>query len=467
MGLLRLFHSKLLLASLLAALATVAVACGSDRPASEPTSTPPSVATPTPTAGAPSTPPPGPPTPTPSPIVPTATPTQTEVQVALDSARARWNSNRPDSYQFDLTWLCFCPQSGQATRISVEGRQVVSITDPVTGLPRVDGEFGPHLTLDELFDRVQTVLDTEGAMVLSVQFEHDLAYPISASFDQIVGAIDDELSFRATNFRVGSQSIDLEQLRLDLDAAHFHWFDSGPQSYEFVFRWECFCPSEANRQVRITVEGGQITSTVDAVTGAPVDAVPGLEYQTVTELFNWISTRLNRDPEFAELRFDAETGFPLIARFNPILNLFDEEEAFFIDELTVVDVHSELQDELDAARARWESFNPENYSFQFNWQCFCIQEFVARVTVTVRNGAVTEVIRVEDGQPVSEQFSDDFVTVDALFDRIQEAIDQGAASIRAQFDPASGLPEEVFIDRNFMIADEEIGWNAGDLTTSE
>ena len=90
---------------------------------------------------------------------------------------------------------------------------------------------------------------------------------------------------------------------------------------------------------------------------------------------------------------------------------------------------------------------------------------MAQVTVTVRGGTVASVVRVEDGLPVGDQFKDSFVTVDGLYNRIEEAITDDAASISAEFDPDTGLPASVFIDRNFMIADEEIGWSASELAS--
>lgn len=455
MGPLHPVRLKIFAVMLFAALVTVAVACGSDNPAADPTATP----TPLPTT----------PTPTPTgtvPTGPTATPTPADLalQAQLDSARARWTANRPQSYTFDLTWYCFCAYAGNTIRITVNGSEIVRAVElPVEPGARAP-EHGPRMTIDELFNWIQTALDTDNAKVLSVEFERDLGYPVSAAIDRLVGATDAGQSFTVTNFRLGDQEIDLDQLRRDLDAATSRWFESGPQSYQFVFWWECFCPPDITTPVRIEVRSGQIVSIVDAGTGLPVEEYLGREYRTVPELFSWISERLDRNPDFADLQFGPETGHPLKARFDPIINLYDDEEAFFIQELSPLDVHVELKKELEAARAIWTAQGLTGYSYHFNWSCFCLQEFVAQVTITVRNGLVTNVIRVEDGRPVSDQFIDQFVTVEALFDRLDDAVSAGAASISAVFDPETGVPTSVFIDYNFQIADEEMGWNASDVT---
>ncbi len=392
---------------------------------------------------------------------------QPQIIADLEAARTRWAANMPGSYSFDITWSCFCSYEGNITRVGVEGDRVVSAVDPATGAARGQENGGPSVSFGDLFSQLSDALDESAARVLDVEFEADIGYPMSASIDQQVGAGDATISYRITNFKPGTQITDLERLRSELDSAMFRWFDSGSQSYEFVFRWECFCLPEVVTPVRVRVEGGRIVSTVNTVTGEPIMAPDGLEYRTVSDLFGWISERIARNPEFVALEFDTTSGYPISARFNPIIRLFDDEQAFFIEDLEPLDIHEELQTRLDDARALWASAAPANYSYRFNWQCFCIQDFTALVTVAVEDGRVTSVIRVEDGEPVSDQFRDDFVTVDELFDRIQDAIDRSAASIRAEFDPDTGLPTEVFIDSDVRIADEEIGWNASAVTELE
>ncbi len=442
------------------ALAAVAVACGSDNSASEPTATPtsgPATQTPTPTPAPGSTE-----TPTSTSVVPTETPGHSEIQSALGSARQKWLSNRPPSYTFDLAWSCFCPNSGVSTRIEVSGSEIVSTTDPVTGAPRDDSSFLPHLTVDGLFDWIQQGLDTDAGNVLSAEFERDLGYPISASVDWIVGAIDDESGFQVTNFRIGTGQVDVDQLKRRLADATDLWIDSGYDNYEFVLSRQCFCPPGITAPIRIEVRGGQVFSATSVETGQPVDD-SNVTIMTIPELFNWISEKLNRDPEFAELEFDTDNGHPTKVSINPIINLFDDEEAFFVEDLEPIDVHAELQIQLDDARELWgtTAFSKGvNHSYTFNWQCFCVQEYVETMRIFVVDGKVDRVIRVESGQPVSEQFRDSFETVEGLFNRLQDAIDRRANSIRAEFDEGTGLPTEVFIDYEAILADEELGWNA-------
>ena len=321
------------------------------------------------------------------------------------------------------------------------------------------------MTVDQAFDWIQAAIDagTDSKKVLNVEYERDFGYPISMTIDELVGATDTTLNITITDFRVGMDSIDLGRLRKDLDDAMFRWFQHGLESYEFAYRLQCFCDPNATTPVIITVEAGQVASVVDAETGQTRSG----DYYTVQGLFGWIDQRLDRNPEYAALEFDPVTGHPTKAQFDYIVNMYDDEESFFIENLKPLNVYTELQEELDTAKARWDDSGLTDYTFDFNWSCFCMDEFTARVKVTVVDGNVSSVNRLEDGQPVGVAIKDLFVTIPGLFARLQRAIDSGAASIQVEFDPMSGIPISAFIDDSTMIADEEIGWSASNLSTSQ
>jgi hypothetical protein len=431
----------------------VAMACGSDDPAAGPTSTPTPAAVP-PTA-----------TPTPGgiPVTPTAVPVGYEEQPRLDEARDRWDLHEPVFYEFDFQWLCFCgPDYTTPVRISVKDGAIVSLKDPLSGEEVTPTDPSIFKTIDGLLGWVQAEIDRP-ADALTVDYERDFGYPLNASSDRILNAIDDEMAFRVSNFRVNPQDLDIETLRAELDAAQSRWFDAGYQSYTFATWWECFCPAEYSTKVKIEVRAGEVMSVTNAETGQP-HTVPGdTPYRTVDGLFGWIYKQLNRDPEFAALEFDPVTGFPAKAQFDPIVGLWDDEQAFFAEDLEKLDVHTETQAALNDAKAKWAEAGLADYDFEFNWSCFCTPEFTARVVVSVRDGAVTSVKKADGGADIATDLFDSFVTVDGLFDRIQSAIDEDAARITVEFDADTGLPVSGFIDHNFMIADEETGWSAGSL----
>ena len=183
---------------------------------------------------------------------------------------------------------------------------------------------------------------------------------------------------------------------------------------------------------------------------------------TVPQLFDWIEELLDLNPDFAELQFDGFRGLPLLASFDPIHLAIDDEQSISTRNLKPLVDYTDLQAELDAATQRWDDLGWLDYAYRFNWSCFCIEDYVAPMNIAVARGEVKSVRRVEDNQPVSQEWFNDFVTVEELFVRLQVAIDEGAASINAEFDPTTGLPIQVFIDYDERIADEELGWFASD-----
>ena len=54
-------------------------------------------------------------------------------------------------------------------------------------------------------------------------------------------------------------------------------------------------------------------------------------------------------------------------------------------------------------------------------------------------------------------------TIDGLFDRVEQAWTDGAASISVTWHPEFGYPSSVGIDQSLLIADEEQYWTIGFL----
>ena len=118
---------------------------------------------------------------------------------------------------------------------------------------------------------------------------------------------------------------------------------------------------------------------------------------------------------------------------------------------------------LRAHRALWARVGPASYTYRVRTLCFCTPDFTAPALVTVRDGRKVAVFRTEDGAAVPSDQWDRYPTVDALFAKLQEAVDARAYEVTATYDTAFGHPTTVFIDRDPRIADEEQRYEAGDL----
>ncbi len=82
------------------------------------------------------------------------------------------------------------------------------------------------------------------------------------------------------------------------------------------------------------------------------------------------------------------------------------------------------------------------------------------IVVNVVNDEPVAMYFAESGDYLNDQerSHQEIVSISSLFAAIQEAIEQNAADIQVQFDETYGYPTNVYIDREEMIADEEVGY---------
>ncbi len=131
------------------------------------------------------------PTPTP---VPDGRPTQAE----LDAARAAWNAAGYTHYEYRYFLGCFC-FGPHDVELEVLNGKVVAIRDPATGRD-LNVEFADlYLSVDQLFDRIQS--DLVGTHRLDVQFDTETGHPTEYSVDPVRELADDELTVRIDNLR--------------------------------------------------------------------------------------------------------------------------------------------------------------------------------------------------------------------------------------------------------------------------
>lgn len=132
-----------------------------------------------------------------------------------------------------------------------------------------------------------------------------------------------------------------------------------------------------------------------------------------------------------------------------------------VDEGSDVDQPSgeQLEAELAAARERWGALDAQSYRMRLSVVCFCLVDHVGPFDVTVTDATVTEVAYApgalaEVDTPPADA---DIVTVEEIFDVIERSIGV-ADEVRVTYDAETGVPTEVWIDRSFQTADEEIGY---------
>lgn len=118
------------------------------------------------------------------------------------------------------------------------------------------------------------------------------------------------------------------------------------------------------------------------------------------------------------------------------------------------------QTELDANRALWDSHNITSYDYRAQLDCFCTPESVRPAIVSVRMDAIASVV---DAQTLEPRGPADFLTIDAMFDRLQQALNSDDPVIDAQFDSTLGHPSFFRIDHP-ILADDDYSWTVENLT---
>jgi len=117
--------------------------------------------------------------------------------------------------------------------------------------------------------------------------------------------------------------------------------------------------------------------------------------------------------------------------------------------------------ELDRNRERWRASGTASYTFVLARSCFCITEVTQPARIQVRNDSVVSVTAVADGRSLDPRY---FMTVNGLFDVIDQGIERGAATLRVVYDPALGYPVEIDYDGATNVADDEITYRASAVT---
>jgi hypothetical protein len=123
----------------------------------------------------------------------------------------------------------------------------------------------------------------------------------------------------------------------------------------------------------------------------------------------------------------------------------------------------ELQQELDANRAKWTAAGLSAYEYRFSNGCFCPPEITAPLLIKVEANEVTDLRRADDNTPVEPRDGGFYPTIADLFDVLQSALESDAAAIVVQYDPDLGYPRDIYIDWNAGVADEETSLSATDL----
>jgi len=125
--------------------------------------------------------------------------------------------------------------------------------------------------------------------------------------------------------------------------------------------------------------------------------------------------------------------------------------------------NSNDRSELEEQLAKWRSFNLSNYSYEFRASCFCIPEFNEWVSVTVLDDTIASVTILSTTEPPQELPLNNWFTIDDLFETVFDIVET-ADEFEISYNEEYGYPEEVSVDYYENTSDDEITYNAMNLS---
>jgi hypothetical protein len=120
----------------------------------------------------------------------------------LKAARALWQQRHPASYDITIARSCECTaEMGGPVIVSVRDGVVVSRTYVATGAAVGSSYTELFPTIDGLFARIDDARSRNAAS-LDVNYDSEFGFPalIAIDYDRVM--VDDEISYRATDFQL-------------------------------------------------------------------------------------------------------------------------------------------------------------------------------------------------------------------------------------------------------------------------
>ena len=111
------------------------------------------------------------------------------------------------------------------------------------------------------------------------------------------------------------------------------WKSLNISNYTMIQQISCYCfPEEFVLPKTIVVENGIIKT----INGFSPDQTIGFEsFYTINQIFQFIDSKLDKEPEFYDIEYNKEYGFPNYIWFDMSKMIADEEIGYYITEFKI------------------------------------------------------------------------------------------------------------------------------------
>lgn len=122
-------------------------------------------------------------------------PDDRDLEDEIAAHRAQWVAERPQTYQYDVEHVCYCPEEAMGpVRVIVSGEEVVSRTYVDDG-SAVSEHLAPFFpSVDGLFDVLQEAVDQDADQI-HVSWDAETGIPREFFIDYSVSMADEEQGY--------------------------------------------------------------------------------------------------------------------------------------------------------------------------------------------------------------------------------------------------------------------------------
>ena len=111
------------------------------------------------------------------------------------------------------------------------------------------------------------------------------------------------------------------------------WKSLNISNYTMIQQISCYCfPKEFVLPKTIVVENG-IIKTINGF--SPNQTIGFESFYTINEIFQFIDSKLDKEPEFYDIEYNKEYGFPNYIWFDMSKMIADEEIGYYITEFKI------------------------------------------------------------------------------------------------------------------------------------
>ncbi len=116
--------------------------------------------------------------------------------------------------------------------------------------------------------------------------------------------------------------------------------------------------------------------------------------------------------------------------------------------------NQQARTDFEANKQKWNDLNANNYRFTLERSGFIGGEARKPVDLIVAGNTVTNAQFSDGTNGQVPEFNQ--LSIDELFNTIEQALDNNAAEVRVEYNATTGIPESIFVDQSQLIADEEL-----------